>query len=67
LLKADPEDRHFYEVIPEGEPCKLYIDVEWKGLADPGKTVIHHLVDELVAYVKVRWFFSHAHQKRMQL
>ena len=54
LLKADPQNRHFYEVIPEGEPCKLYLDIEWKGPADPGKLVLRHLVDELVAYVKVR-------------
>jgi hypothetical protein len=65
LLKADPQDRHFYEVIPEGKPCKLYLDIEWKGTADPGKTVLRHLVDELVAYVKVRWLFSHAHQKKV--
>jgi hypothetical protein len=48
------EDRHFYELIQEGKPCKLYLDVEWKGPEDPEKRVIHNLVDELNAYVKVR-------------
>ncbi len=36
------EDRHFYELIPEGKPCKLYLDVEWEGPEDPEKRVIHH-------------------------
>ena len=27
LLKAEPENRHFYEVIAETETCKLYLDV----------------------------------------
>lgn len=48
------EDRHFYELIPEGKPCKLYLDVEWEGPEDPEKRVIHHLVGQLKAYVKVR-------------
>jgi hypothetical protein len=54
LLKADPQNRYFYEVIAEGEPCKFYLDIEWKGPADPGKIVLSDLVDELLAYVKVR-------------
>lgn len=56
LLKTDPQNRHYYEVITEGEPCKLYLDVEWEGPADPERTVLHHLVDELTVYVKVRYF-----------
>ena len=55
LLKEEPQNRHFYEVIPEGEPCKLYLDVEWIGPADPEKVLLHHLIDELIAYVKVRF------------
>lgn len=59
LLKANPEDRHFYEVIPETEPCKFYLDVEWKGPADPARKVLHHLMDALSLYVKVRHCFRH--------
>ena len=54
MLKADPQNRHFYEIIPEGEPCKFYLDIEWEGPADPGKIVLRHLVVELLAYVEVR-------------
>ena len=64
LLKADPQNRYFYEVIPEGEPCKFYLDIEWKGPADPGKAVLRHLVDELLAYVKVRDGFPHATKRK---
>ena len=63
LLKADPQNRYFYEVILEGKPCKFYLDVEWEGQADPGKVVLHHLVDELLAYVKVRDGFFRMQQK----
>jgi hypothetical protein len=63
LLKANTENRHFYEVIPETEPCKLYLDVEWKGPADPEGIVLHHLVEKLLIYVKVRYFFHTVAQK----
>ncbi len=46
--------RHFYELIQEGKPCKLFLDIEWIGLDDPQRKVIHHLVDKLKAYTKVR-------------
>ena len=23
------EERHFYELVPEGSPCKLYFDIEY--------------------------------------
>ena len=29
--------RHFYEVIPEGAPCRLYLDVEHSRKANPEK------------------------------
>jgi hypothetical protein len=56
LPKTDSQNRHYYEVIQEGEPCKFYLDIEWEGPEDPGKTILHHLVDALAAYVKVRSF-----------
>lgn len=54
LLKT--EKRHFYELIPEETPCKLYLDVEWIGPPDPEKAsqVLRHLVNELEAYTQVR-------------
>ena len=66
LLKADPQNRHFYEIIPEGRPCKFYLDIEWEGPVDPGKVVLRHLVVELLAYVKVReGIFACKRKKRM--
>jgi hypothetical protein len=32
-----PEERHFYEVLREAEPCKLYLDVEYMRASNPGK------------------------------
>lgn len=34
-LKIAAADRHFYEVIPEGSPCKLYFDLEFPRAANP--------------------------------
>jgi hypothetical protein len=56
LLEAKPENRHFYEIISPEEPSKLYLDVEWIGPADPERTRFRHLINELVAYIKVRCF-----------
>ena len=60
LLKT--ERKHFYELIPEGTPCKLYLDVEWIGPLDPEKAaqVLQHLVNELEAYTQVRNAISQA-------
>lgn len=54
LLKAGI--KHFYELIREGTPCKLYLDLEWKGPSDPETAygIIHNVVNELKAYTKVR-------------
>jgi hypothetical protein len=65
LLQVDPQSRHFYEVILEGKPCKLYLDTEWKGPADPGRIALRNLVDKLVAYVKVRVGFCACCTKEM--
>ena len=48
------EDKNFYEVIREGKPCKLFLDIEWIGQDDSERTVIRHLVDKLNAYTKVK-------------
>jgi hypothetical protein len=54
LLKT--ERKHFYELIPEETPCKLYLDVEWTGTygQDEALQVVHPLVDELKAFARVR-------------
>ena len=31
---SDPRSRHFYELIPEGTPCRLYFDVEFSKVAN---------------------------------
>ena len=46
--------KYFYEIIAEGRPCKLFLDVEWYGPRDTEGRVIRHLVDELISFVKVR-------------
>ena len=52
LLKT--EARNCYELIREGKSCKFYLDVEWIGPEDLNKVVIHHVVEKLKAYFKVR-------------
>jgi hypothetical protein len=48
------ENKVFYELMREGKPCKLFLDIEWIGQDDPEGRVIHHVVDKLKAYTKVR-------------
>ncbi len=51
------EVKYFYKLIPEAEPCKLYLDVEQTGSPDPEKAssqVVHHLVKVLSSYTHVR-------------
>jgi len=31
----EPEERHFYEIIKEGTPCKLYFDLEFQTELNP--------------------------------
>jgi hypothetical protein len=54
LLKTDR--KHFYELIPEKTPCKLYLDVEWIGMhsQEEAVQVVHCLVEELKAFTQVR-------------
>ncbi len=54
LLKT--ERKHFYELIPEGQPCKFFLDIEWVGPHDPEKALalIHYVVDKLKKYAQVR-------------
>lgn len=34
---CSPEDRNYYEVIPEGAACRLYFDLEFKTKFNPQK------------------------------
>ena len=31
-----PSARHFYEILREGDPCHMYLDIEFKKLLNPG-------------------------------
>ena len=63
LLKTDR--KHFYELIPEETPCKLYLDVEWIGThsQEEAVQVVHCLVEELKAFTQVRACCTDAYQK----
>lgn len=52
LLKTD--NRTFYELIPGETPCKTYLDIEWEGPRGPGPKIVHHVVNALKAYTRVR-------------
>jgi len=51
--------RHFYELIPEGTPCRLYFDIEFSKGANPQITsdeselLITELIDELCSEFKL--------------
>ena len=36
LLRLAPRDRHFYEIIRESTPCRLYFDLEYQTALNPG-------------------------------
>ncbi|XP_062518745.1 DNA-directed primase/polymerase protein-like isoform X2 [Corticium candelabrum] len=48
--RTQAEERHFYEVIPEGHACKLYFDIEFNKELNPN-CVGGHLVDKLIEFV----------------
>jgi hypothetical protein len=60
------ENKIFYELIREGKPCKLFLDIEWIGRDDPKRRVIRHVVDKLKAYTKVRATRLHNSADRRQ-
>jgi hypothetical protein len=48
--KARAEEKHFYEVIPEGHACKLYFDIEFNRDLNPSCDG-DHLIDILIEAV----------------
>jgi len=54
LLKT--ERKHFYELIPEGQPCKFFLNMEWLEPHDQEKALalIHYVVNKLKKYAQVR-------------
>ena len=48
--KTDPYQRHYYELIREGTPCRLYLDLEFTRAANPdiNDDVAEQLVTELI-------------------
>lgn len=47
LTSMREEDRHGYELIPEGCPCFFYSDVEWVGVQDTDHTRLKFLVEAI--------------------
>ena len=52
LLLIPADKRWGYEIIPNGSPCKLYLDVEWDGVDDSKdhtkiKTIVQNLRDRM--------------------
>jgi DNA-directed primase/polymerase protein len=53
--KCDPKQRHDYELIREGTPCRLYLDLELFKVFNPditddiGDQLLQELTDELIA------------------
>jgi len=45
-----PENRNYYEVIPEGAACRLYFDLEFKTEFNPDKDGMK-MVDIFIKYV----------------
>ncbi len=57
-LLENPADKRFgYEIILEGQPCKIYFDIEWIGPADTGHHRIYrclkNLCDDLLSNFNV--------------
>lgn len=54
-LKA--HKRHWYEVIGQGCPCKLYFDIEFYRDKNPGRDgsqILAQFKDKLIAYIRLR-------------
>jgi hypothetical protein len=53
--KCDPKQRHYYELIREDTPCRLYLDLEFSKVFNPditydiGDQLLQELTDELIA------------------
>ena len=59
--ECDAEARHYYELIREKVPCRLYFDIEYNKRANPGiseeinEALMQEFISELVEEVKIRF------------
>jgi len=62
--ECNAKDRHYYELIREKIPCRLYFDIEYNKRANPGiddetnETLMHEFIEELTIEVKDRFNLS---------
>lgn len=65
-----PEHRHFYEIIREGNPCKLYFDLEYSVEFNPrqdGDRGLKTFLTVLNAAVVDTFGFSYVHVPRLMM
>jgi hypothetical protein len=59
--ECDAKDRHYYELIREKNPCRLYFDIEYNKRANPGisdetnELLLEEFISELVSELKTRF------------
>ena len=59
--ECNAKDRHYYELIREKNPCRLYFDIEYNKMANPGidddtnEILIKEFIEELEIEVKDRF------------
>ncbi|KAL3775230.1 hypothetical protein ACHAW5_006099 [Stephanodiscus triporus] len=56
--ETDPRSRHFYELIPEGTPCRLYFDLEFAKATnritpDESEMLMTDFIDELCSEFQI--------------
>jgi hypothetical protein len=56
--ETDPRSRHFYELIPEGTPCRLYFDLEFakainRITPDESEILMTDFIDELCSEFQI--------------
>eukprot|EP00979_Chaetoceros_neogracilis_P015228 scaffold5530_cov283-Chaetoceros_neogracile.AAC.20 len=62
--ECNAQDRHYYELIREKTPCRLYFDIEYNKRANPGiddetnETLMKEFIEELTIEVKDRFDLS---------
>lgn len=64
--KTDPRARHYYEVIPENTPCRLYLDLEFSKVHNEGLS-IDGVADELLneLFCELQAEFEVVHQLQL--
>jgi len=52
LLRIPDQSRCYYELIPEGSPCRLHADIEWIGQSCDGHAKISLFLDEFRPWLR---------------